>query len=148
MDKPYLVVSKTPKEEEKYNMGNVINCLLVDDDPDDQEIFIMIAKTVNENISFITANDGAEALLLLNDQSKIIPHYIFLDVNMPKINGVECLKKIKTMERLKHCKIFMYSTTSEKSIVTETKRLGATDFIIKPALTSELKIILSTIFNN
>ncbi|MEO6904665.1 MAG: response regulator [Bacteroidia bacterium] len=129
-------------------MGNIINCLLVDDDLDDQEIFIMIAKTVNENIRCITANDGAEALLKLNDHSQVIPDYIFLDVNMPKVNGVECLKKIKNIERLKDCKIYMYSTTSEESIVTETKKLGATDFIIKPALPFELKTILSTIFNN
>lgn len=129
-------------------MGNRLNCLLVDDDLDDQEIFIMVTKSINENINCITANDGAEALLFLNDHSQIIPDYIFLDVNMPKINGVECLKKIKNIERVKDCKIFMYSTTSENYIVTETKKLGVTEFIIKPALTAELKIILSTIFNN
>jgi response regulator of citrate/malate metabolism len=129
-------------------MRNIINCLLIDDDIDDQEIFIMTINTVNKNINCITANDGAEALILLNDQSQLIPDYIFLDVNMPKVNGVECLKKIKMIARLKNCKIFMYSTTSEKSIVTETKKLGATDFIIKPALTSELEMILSKIFNN
>jgi CheY-like chemotaxis protein len=129
-------------------MKEIINCLLVDDDPDDQEIFIMMAERINKNIKCLTANNGAEAVWMLNTNKESIPDYIFLDVNMPKMNGLECLKSIKTCEHLKHCKIFMYSTTSEDSIVAKAKELGAIDFIVKPALTSELKEILSKIFHN
>ncbi len=129
-------------------MDEQICCLLVDDDLDDQEIFIMTLETVNENIRCMTANNGAEALALFNSDEHLIPEYIFLDVNMPKMNGIDCLKSIRLLERLKSCKIYMYSTTSENQVVAETKELGALDFIVKPARASELKIILSKIFSN
>jgi response regulator of citrate/malate metabolism len=123
-------------------------CLLVDDDLDDQEIFMMTLETVDATIKCITSNNGADAIALLRNDENLIPEYIFLDVNMPKMNGIDCLKNITLLKRLKNCKIYMYSTTSENSMVEETKRLGVLDFIVKPARTSELKIILSQIFNN
>ncbi len=128
-------------------MEELKQCLIIDDDPDDQEIFLMCLKKVNANIHCLTANDGVEALSMLKSNEKYIPHYIFLDVNMPKMNGLECLKKIKTIEQLKNTKIFMYSTTSESSVVKESKELGVADFIVKPSSTGELKEKLSKIFN-
>jgi response regulator of citrate/malate metabolism len=123
-------------------------CLLVDDDLDDQEIFMMTLETVDTTVKCITSNNGAEALKLLNTDENFVPAYIFLDVNMPKMNGIECLKNILLLERFKSSKIYMYSTTSESNVVEQTKKLGVLDFIQKPARISELKVILSQIFNN
>jgi len=125
-----------------------MQCLLVDDDPDDQEVFLMTLEKINKNIECLTANNGVEALSLLTSQETFIPDYIFLDVNMPKMNGIECLKNIKGLAHLNHCKIFMYSTTSEASVLEKSKKLGATDFIVKPASTDVLKETLSAILNN
>jgi len=124
-----------------------MQCLLIDDDLDDQEVFLMILQKININIQCLTANNGVEALLMLSKEM-FVPEYIFLDVNMPKMNGIECLKNIKGLEHLRNSKIFMYSTTSESSVVEKSKELGAADFIVKPASPAALKDILSGILNN
>lgn len=125
-----------------------MQCLLVDDDLDDQEIFLMILEKIDKNIECLTANSGVEALSLLTAPNSFIPDYIFLDVNMPKMNGLECLENIRRITRFNNCKIFMYSTTSETSVLEKSKNLGASDFIVKPASPAVLKETLSLILNN
>ena len=121
-------------------------CLIIDDDPDDQEIFEMCVKKVDNSIECRTSDSGVEAISMLISNPDFIPNYIFLDVNMPKMSGLECLKELRTIDRLKDSKIFMYSTTTENKMLIESKSLGADDFIIKPTKTSELKEKLHTIF--
>ncbi|MES2568067.1 MAG: response regulator [Bacteroidota bacterium] len=123
-----------------------IKCLVIDDDPDDQEIFLMCVRKISNEIDCLTANSGVDAVDMLNLNAAYIPDYIFLDVNMPKMNGIECLKVLKKIDRLKNTKILMYSTTSEKDIVSESLRIGADEFIMKPAKTKDLKEKLSLIF--
>ncbi len=113
-------------------MQEIRECLIIDDDQDDQEIFLMCLGQINKNINCLAMKDGVEAISMLTSNSEYIPHYIFIDVNMPKMNGIDCLRIIKNMKHLKYTKIFMYSTTSENSTLTESKKLGADDFIIKP----------------
>ena len=128
-------------------MKESINILLIDDDLDDQEIFLMCIKDVSGKIDCRTANNGVVAIELLESHATYIPDYIFLDVNMPMMNGIECLKLLKQIKRLKDTKIFMYSTTSETAVVTQTQILGADDFIVKPVRTTTLKDKLSKIFS-
>ena len=123
-------------------------CLLVDDDLDDQEIFVMCLAEVNAHIDCRTANDGAEGIELMEAQPDYVPDYIFLDVNMPRMNGLDCLTELRKLPRLQDTKIFMYSTTSETDVVEESRKRGADDFIIKPVKTIALKEILTGIFNN
>jgi len=125
-----------------------MQCLLVDDDVDDQEVFLLTLEKINKNIKCLTANNGAEALSLLTAPHSFVPDFIFLDVNMPKMNGIECLKRLKDLAHLNTCKIFMYSTTSEPSVLEKSKKLGAADFIVKPASPAVLQEILSVILNN
>jgi CheY-like chemotaxis protein len=124
-----------------------MQCLLVDDDLDDQEVFLMTLEKINKNILCLTANNGVEALSLLTPGS-FVPDYIFLDVNMPKMNGIECLRNIKELTHLNTCKIFMYSTTSETSVLEKSKKLGATDFIVKPSSVIVLEKTLAGILQN
>jgi CheY-like chemotaxis protein len=116
-------------------------CFLVDDDEDDQEIFKMALKEMNMNISCVSAYSGNEAIKKLKN-GKFIPQYIFLDLNMPRMNGKQCLTEIKKMTHLERIPVFIYSTSSDNLVIAETKQLGATDYIIKPSsvglLTSEL----------
>jgi CheY-like chemotaxis protein len=121
-------------------------CLIIDDDQDDQEIFLMCLGDVSKDVSCTARNNGVDALAMLTTDSDYTPAYIFIDVNMPKMNGIECLKELKNIERLKNTKIFMYSTTSESTAFARSKELGATDFIIKPSSTFDLKAKLSEIF--
>ena len=124
------------------------NCLLIDDDVDDQEIFRMCLKKINDPINLLTMNDGVQALSHITANNDYTPDYIFIDVNMPKMNGLECLQHLKNIERLSDSKIYMYSTTSAKPSVDESIRLGANGFIIKPSKTSELIDQLSKIFKS
>ena len=69
--------------------------LLVDDDADDRKLFFEVAKEVDDTILCIPASSGEAALLYLRDQANPLPDYIFLDLNMPMINGKQCLKQIR-----------------------------------------------------
>ncbi|MDF2454186.1 MAG: response regulator [Cytophagaceae bacterium] len=128
------------------DMKRMKNCLLIDDDIDDQEIFEICVQELNPDIKFLAVKNGIEAVSLLKSNDSYTPDYIFIDVNMPKLNGLDCLKILRANERLHACKIYMYSTTSAHSSLEESKKLGADDFIIKPTKTAELKEILSKIF--
>jgi CheY-like chemotaxis protein len=127
-------------------MQKKVECLIIDDDPDDQEIFLMCLGKVNNEVNCLTKNNGVDAISMLMSNTTYVPDYIFIDVNMPKMNGIDCLRAIRNMQWLRESKIFMYSTTSEGSVLTESRKLGATDFIIKPSKTAELRERLSKIF--
>lgn len=113
-------------------MQEKIICFLIDDDDDDQEIFALALSSIDTDIHCITANDGIEALNKLNIDSDFIPDFIFLDLNMVRMNGRECLTEIRKLPRLKETPVIIYSTSSEEKDITETKLLGATDYIVKP----------------
>ncbi len=129
---------------------NVLNlpkkCLLVDDDADDQEIFCIALKEVDTSITCVFANDGVRALEKLCSDSTFVPDNIFIDMNMPRMNGLECLAEIKKIERLKNTPVYIYSTSSDPKIIQASRELGATDFIVKPstitALTNTLENLL------
>jgi CheY-like chemotaxis protein len=108
-------------------------CFLIDDDIDDQELFVMALQEVDKDMACIIANDGIEALQKLKSDASFVPDYIFLDVNMPKMNGLQCLAEIKKLSHLKDVEVIMFSTSSDKNIVQKSKELGATDFQVKPA---------------
>jgi len=110
----------------------MIVCLLIDDDQDDQEIFSMALEDINSSIQCIMASNGIAALEKLNAKKPLIPDYIFIDVNMPKMNGIECLREIQKLEHLKDAEVFMYSTSSDEQMMEKSKALGAKDFIVKP----------------
>jgi len=140
---------RVAKKETKHSMEikELKHCLIIDDDTDDQEIFLMCLRKVSEHIDGKTASSGVDAIKMLNSDNAYTPDYIFLDVNMPKMNGIDCLRQLRKIDRLKNTKIFMYSTTSESDVVKQSKGLGANDFIRKPSKTKELKEKLSAIFN-
>jgi CheY-like chemotaxis protein len=127
-------------------MEKMKECLLIDDDPDDQEIFLMCIEKISPSIRCLTSDNGVDAISMLSSSETYLPDYIFLDMNMPKMNGIECLKQIRKISRLDQTKIYMYSTTSDSSVVMQSKNLGAQGFIVKPARTGELKEKLSEVF--
>ena len=119
-----------------------LKCFLIDDDIDDQEIFSMALQEFNDSIHCYFADDGVKALEKLNVDESFLPNCIFIDINMPRMNGVECLEQIKRINRLKLVPICMFSTSADPTIVAKTKALGATDFIVKPASISVLSRLL------
>jgi len=123
-----------------------LQCFLIDDDIDDQKIFSIIAEEIDDNVRCSFAIDGVDALEKLSGSSPL-PDLIFLDVNMPRMDGIECLRRIKAADRLAHIPVFMYSTTADPDTVALAKKLGARDFIVKPSNITELANLLADIFS-
>jgi len=117
---------------------------LVDDDIDDQEIFKSALAKVDERCILFTANNGHEALQILADQP-VLPNYIFVDLNMPRMGGLQFLKEIKKSESLKDIPVIIYSTSANPADINRTKELGAIQFITKPARFSELCNVLQAL---
>jgi len=125
-------------------MALPINCLIVDDDIDDQEIFAIAVRELKQpyNCNYILS--AIDALELL--KTSAIPDYIFLDFNMPKMNGMECLIEIKKMSHLSHIPVVIYSTSSGQNFIDEALKNGAVAFITKPPRISDLVMILKNFF--
>ena len=119
---------------------------MIDDDVDDQKIFSIIAEEIDDSVTCTFASDGVDALEKLRSGS-CSPDLIFLDVNMPRMDGIECLKRIKATKELDHIPVFMYSTTADPDTMRLTKQLGAREFIVKPSNIADLSAVLSTIFS-
>ncbi len=119
-----------------------IQCLLIDDDVDDQEIFFMALQEYNDSIRCHFADDGTKALEKLIEDDSFLPNCIFIDINMPRMNGVECLEQIKKIARLNRVPVCMVSTSADPNVVAQTKALGAMDFIVKPPSISVLTQLL------
>lgn len=112
--------------------------LMVDDDEDDRKLFFEAAREVSESIHCMSAEDGEKALTMLHEEQALIPDYIFLDLNMPRVNGRQCLEEIKKTQRLKDIPVIIFTTTRREEDVVETKRLGAVDFLTKPVLFDDI----------
>ncbi len=121
---------------------------IADDDQDDQDLFINALQQIDEYCVCNTAFDGEDALGKLSDSVLPLPDIIFLDLNMPKMNGKQCLAKIKGIENLKHIPVVIYSTSSDKNEIEETNRLGAAFFLQKPNRFNELCNALEKIINH
>lgn len=120
-------------------------CFLIDDDVDDQEIFVMALDQLNIQFNCIVANNGNEALQKLK-REPVLPDYIFLDLNMPRMNGKECLKELKKNERLQNIPVIIYTTSSSKADMEDTLKLGAAGFITKPFSLKDLTDTLTLFF--
>ena len=121
-------------------------CFLIDDDLDDQEIFFMALQQFDASIRCDFANDGAKALEQLKADEANVPHCIFIDMNMPRMDGIECLEQIKKMDHLTGVPVCMFSTSADPTLVARTKILGAVDFIVKPADISLLSEMIGEFF--
>ena len=116
--------------------------LFVDDDVEEFEIFCEALKTFNTVCKCLHVYDGQEAFDLLNNKLTILPDYIFLDINMPVMNGMECLQKIKAEPKLRDIPVIVYSTTSNPFEMGIYRNLGAAEFIVKPSSFIKLVNIL------
>ena len=111
---------------------------IVDDDIDDQDLFIEAVNEVDDSIECMSASNCEEALDLLKNKKIGKPDMIFLDLNMPKLNGKQCLAELKKEAHLADIPVIIYSTSSEKRDIEETTRLGAAHFLTKPNKFEEL----------
>ena len=108
----------------------------------------MALQRADENIYLRIANDGVEALHTLKEDVNFVPNFIFLDINMPKMSGIECLPELKKLSHLSAAKIVLYSTTISETIRRNAKELGVDEIMVKPTkiglLINNLSRILET----
>jgi CheY-like chemotaxis protein len=105
--------------------------LYVEDDPDDCELFKEAVRTVSPRALCHVSNTGKDALEYLHE-TIISPDYIFLDINLPEMDGRELLKVIKMTAGLKSIPVIMYSTSTYPADKKLCLQLGAAGFITKP----------------
>lgn len=105
--------------------------MLAEDDEDDSQFFEEALKSVTDPPSLIRAKDGVELTNLLQDLYPL-PDLIFLDLNMPRKNGAQCLHEIRKKENLQHLPVIVLSTTSSEDIVDAMYLSGANLYIQKP----------------
>ena len=115
----------------------MLTILLIDDDPDDQLIFTDLLDELETTVQCKTVNNGAEAMAYLETAPRL-PSFIFLDLNMPRMSGFQCLTKIKEDERFKHIPVLIYTTSNNPLDEEYAKELGADLFITK---TSNFKLL-------
>lgn len=126
-------------------MASPKQCFFIDDDADDQDFFCGAAQMIDPTIECIFADDGIEAISRLESNESLVPDYIFIDMNMPKMNGKECLEEIRKIQRLDNVAVYMYSTAAAPKATEEMLALGATDFLIKPSNINDLQRLLERI---
>lgn len=119
---------------------------LIDDDIDDQEVFSIAMKDIMPEVECVFALDGVYAINKIKADPAFVPNFIFIDINMPRMNGIQCLKLVKQTSHLNHIPIYMYSTSDQSFIVEECLNAGACGFIKKEVSISALQDKLCEIF--
>jgi DNA-binding response OmpR family regulator len=102
--------------------------LLIDDDEEEHELFLTALEQVSKNCVFLTASGTEEALRVLD---RIIPDFIFLDVNMPAKNGFACLWEIKHNDNSRNVPVEMYSNSNDEIDKKTAISLGACGYLVK-----------------
>jgi CheY-like chemotaxis protein len=119
--------------------------LFADDDAEDRSIFLEAVRETFPRATFISATNGEEVIAILKKGGKL-PDYIFLDINMPLMGGVECLTLLKSHREFKNLDVIVYSTTTNEKEISTVIRLGAR-FMLKQVdykkLVQELAAVLS-----
>jgi CheY-like chemotaxis protein len=110
---------------------------MIDDDQDDREIFQEAIINCNASVELVFAEDGEQALKLLAS-GKTQPDVIFLDYNMPRMSGIECLKKLKSNEKTKNIPTIMYTTSGDREQEKVLLLLGADHYMRKTTSFMEL----------
>lgn len=118
--------------------------LHIDDDDEDQEIFLAAVNQLSQEINCHSITNATEALQKLTSK-QLNPDVIFLDLNMPVMNGQQFLIEIKKCDDLKNIPVIIFSTSSHTATIQLMKELGAYDFITKPAGYDQLVNLLKPI---
>ena len=109
-----------------------LNIVLAEDDESDRMDFIEALGESKIVTLVTTVNDGVELMNYLLKEDNVTPDLLFLDLNMPRKNGLECLKEIRSIEKFKEIVIAIYSTSSYEKDVERTFNGGANIYLKKP----------------
>lgn len=119
-----------------------LNVLLADDDTDDCHFFKVALGELLFPTHLSIVHDGEQLMQSLLNKENPLPHVLFLDINMHRKNGLECLTEIKLNTKLNHLPVIILSTSFEQGVVQQFFIDGAQYFIRKPAEFSQFKKII------
>lgn len=121
-----------------------MHCYLIDDDLDDQEFFALALGEVDASCRLQTSSNGVDAVRDLS-KAEIAPDVIFLDLNMPRIDGWECLKRLKAIAHLQRIPVVIYSTSEPSPDFLASKNFDY--FLTKQPKISDLVVELKDILS-
>ena len=123
--------------------------LYADDDGEDIELVQDAFSKYSSNVEMITASDGLEALAYLKNLSEVdpVPCLIILDINMPKMDGKEVLKRIREMDRFVNIPVVLF-TTSALPLEKKFAEVYNAGFITKPIDQRQMEMIIKTFINH
>jgi CheY-like chemotaxis protein len=126
-------------------MSKYRNIFIADDDEDDLSFFQDAVKETCPSVELTTAEDGQ--VLLSKLENAPLPDVILLDLNMPFVNGKECLKVLRQNPQYNKVPILIYSTSNAKSDIEYCMNNGANYYIVKPNSYHAVKLVVTDIYN-
>lgn len=114
-------------------MINWTTIYLADDDADDRLLLTEAIKTVDPDINIVETENGQELLTVLQSENLPVKSLIILDMNMPKMNGLETLANLRSVPFLASLPAVMLSTSGNAEMIEFAKQLGAIHYFIKPS---------------
>ena len=119
-----------------------LKILLADDDLDDCNFFKHALEELSHSAQLTTVHDGEQLMQHLSEHSEHLPHVLFLDINMPRKNGLECLAEIKRNPKLKDIPVVMFSTSNSWDTINMLFNSGSHVYIHKPSDFAQLKQVI------
>ena len=123
--------------------SSIKNLLLADDDMDEILFFKLAIKQLDLDIQFTSVVDSEKLMLQLEQLESPASHVIFLDLNMPRMNGFRCLEEIKSNKTFSKIPVVVYSTSYDSENAEKLYKKGAHYYICKPASFEELKKVIN-----
>ncbi len=122
--------------------------LLAEDDADDRLLFREALNEIDTSTSLSTVSDGEELMTALHKNTQMeTPFIIFLDLNMPKKNGFECLQEIRKSDKFKDVPVVVFSTSCQQEAINKMYENGASYYICKPNSFVKLKTSIEHILS-
>ena len=119
-----------------------LNILLADDDLDDCNFFKHALEELSHSAHLTTVHDGERLMNYLSDNPEHLPQVLFLDINMPRKTGLECLSEIKRDSKLKDIPVVMFSTSNSWDTINMLFKSGSHVYIHKPSDFAQLKQVI------
>lgn len=119
-------------------MNTDLTIFYTDDDPEDLEFFREVVDIIDDRVIVHTQSNGHELMQAL-DNPPPNPHIIFLDINMPGMNGFEILKRVRNTESHKNLPVVIFSTSGDESAIKKSRELGASFYVQKSSVFDQLK---------
>ena len=120
-----------------------LNILLADDDIDDCNFFKDALEALQSSASLTMVHDGEQLMNWLSENVEHLPHVLFLDINMPRKSGIECLSEIRQNKKLNDLAVVMFSTSNSWDTINMLFKSGSNIYIHKPSDFTQLKQVIN-----